>query len=62
MDILKEENITNLLNTDFIGKKIIYFYSIDSTNTHAKSIGNESEDGTVSVYSLQIYFNIRKEV
>ena len=22
----------------------------------------ESEDGTISVYSLQIYFNIRKEV
>ena len=53
MDILKEENITNLLNTDFIGKKIIYFDSIDSTNTHAKSIGNESEDGTVIISEEQ---------
>lgn len=53
MDILKEENITNLLNTDFIGKKIIYFDSIDSTNTYAKSIGNESEDGTVIISEEQ---------
>lgn len=53
MDILKEENITNLLDTDFIGKKIISFDSIDSTNTYAKSIGNESEDGTVIISEEQ---------
>lgn len=53
MDILKEENITNLLDTDFIGKKIISFDSIDSTNTYAKSIGNESKDGTVIISEEQ---------
>ena len=53
MDMLIEENINNLLNTEFIGKKIICFDSIDSTNTYAKSIGNESEDGTVIISEEQ---------
>ena len=35
------------------------FVSVDCANALTYE---ESEDGTISVYSLQIYFNIRKEV
>ncbi|MGL4797349.1 MAG: biotin--[acetyl-CoA-carboxylase] ligase, partial [Paraclostridium sp.] len=53
MDILTQQNISHLLNTDFIGRKIIHFDTIDSTNTYAKSVGYESENGTVIISEEQ---------
>lgn len=53
MDILTEQNITYLLDTKFIGKSIIHFDTINSTNTYAKNIGSESKDGTVVISEEQ---------
>lgn len=53
MDILTQQNITHLLNTEFIGKYIVHFDTIDSTNTYAKSVGYESENGTVIISEEQ---------
>lgn len=53
MDILTQQNISHLLNTDFIGQKIVHFDTIDSTNTYAKSVGYESENGTVIISEEQ---------
>lgn len=40
-DILTFEEISKNLNTDFIGRSIIHFDSIDSTNNKAKELANE---------------------
>lgn len=53
-DILSKENILHNLKTRFIGKEIIHFDSIDSTNNYAKSIANESIDGTVIISEEQV--------
>ncbi|MGL5752379.1 MAG: biotin--[acetyl-CoA-carboxylase] ligase, partial [Paraclostridium sp.] len=53
MDILTQQNIIHLLNTGFIGRNIIHFDTIDSTNTYAKSIGYDSCDGTVVISEEQ---------
>lgn len=53
MDILTKESISQILNTEIIGRNIIHFDTIDSTNTYAKVIGNESEDGTVIIAEEQ---------
>ena len=47
MDRLTEENIKKHLNTKTIGKNIIYFETVDSTNAYAKNAGGSLEDGTV---------------
>ena len=54
-DWLAEKNITQDFPTLEDKKKII---SVDCANAITY---DESEDGAISVYSLQIYFNIRKE-
>ncbi|GAA0102398.1 biotin--[acetyl-CoA-carboxylase] ligase [Paraclostridium bifermentans] len=53
-DILSKENILHNLKTKFIGKEIIHFDSIDSTNNYAKSIANEATDGTVILSEEQV--------
>lgn len=47
-DILTFEEIKNYLNTKYIGKKIIHFESIGSTNSEAKKLAEQGEEnGTV---------------
>jgi BirA family transcriptional regulator, biotin operon repressor / biotin---[acetyl-CoA-carboxylase] ligase len=47
-DILTSEEISNKLKTDFIGKKLIHFDTIDSTNLKAKEMAAlGEEDGTI---------------
>lgn len=53
-DILSKENIVHELNTDFIGREIVHFESIDSTNNYAKSVANEKVDGAVIISEEQI--------
>lgn len=54
-----EKNLTPIyeikhsLTTDYIGKNIHYFKSIDSTNTYANKIANNSEEGTVVISDEQ---------
>ncbi len=52
-DLLNPQNIYHSLETDFIGKKIIHFDSIDSTNDYLKKIGNETQEGTVIISEEQ---------
>ncbi|MDP4146658.1 MAG: biotin--[acetyl-CoA-carboxylase] ligase [Bacillota bacterium] len=47
-DLLTSEELSSLLNTNYIGKNIIHFDSIDSTNNKAKELANHGEgEGTV---------------
>ncbi len=52
-DILTNTNILHRLKTEFIGKEIIHFSSIDSTNEYTKSIGKEEKDGVVVISEEQ---------
>jgi BirA family biotin operon repressor/biotin-[acetyl-CoA-carboxylase] ligase len=53
-DLLTSEEIAPNLNTKYIGKKVIYFDSIDSTNNEAKKLANLGEDeGTVIIAEEQ---------
>lgn len=53
-DILSSFEIQPLLKTRFIGCEILYFDSIDSTNTYAKKIGEENmKEGTVIIADEQ---------
>lgn len=53
-DILSLEEISPYLNTKFIGRNVIYFDSIDSTNTKAKALGDAGEkNGTIVVAEEQ---------
>ena len=53
-DLLSSQNITHGLDTKFIGKNIIHFETIDSTNTYAKKIASDIVDGTVIISEEQI--------
>ncbi|WP_042277241.1 biotin--[acetyl-CoA-carboxylase] ligase [[Clostridium] dakarense] len=53
VDLLTHQNICHDLNTKFIGRNIIHFQTIDSTNDYAKKIANEKEDGTVIISEEQ---------
>ncbi len=53
-DLLSSQNITHGLDTKFIGKNIIHFETIDSTNTYAKKIASDKVDGTVIISEEQI--------
>ncbi|OPJ54827.1 biotin--[acetyl-CoA-carboxylase] ligase [Alkalithermobacter paradoxus] len=46
-DLFVSEVIKSKLNTNIIGKKILCFETIGSTNDHAKKIAKESEEGTI---------------
>src|SRR6056297_1639751 len=52
-DILTYEEITPYLKTENIGKNILYFDTIDSTNKKAKGIAETSPDGTVVISKEQ---------
>src|SRR6056297_1102966 len=52
-DILTYEEITPYLKTENIGKKILYFDTINSTNKKAKGIAETSPDGTVVISKEQ---------
>ena len=52
-DILSYEEIKEYLNTDFMGRNIHYFNSIDSTNSKAKEIALEEKEGTVLIAEEQ---------
>lgn len=53
-DVLSKENILHELKTDFIGKDIIHFDTIDSTNNYAKTIANDKLDGTIIISEEQL--------
>ncbi|MEA2097138.1 MAG: HTH domain-containing protein, partial [Candidatus Cloacimonadota bacterium] len=53
-DIPLPEEIKNGLDTKIIGKKIIYFKTIDSTNSYCKNLVREGiVEGTVVVADIQ---------
>ncbi|NLY85708.1 MAG: biotin--[acetyl-CoA-carboxylase] ligase [Tissierellia bacterium] len=52
-DILSYEEIKEYLNTDFMGRNIHYFNSIDSTNSKAKEIALDEKEGTVLIAEEQ---------
>lgn len=53
-DVLSKENILHELKTNFIGKDIIHFDTIDSTNNYAKIIANDKENGTIIISEEQV--------
>ena len=52
-DLLTYDNLCYRLNTDIIGKKIIHFETIDSTNDYAKKIALKEVEGTVIISEEQ---------
>lgn len=52
-NILSHEEIEPYLNTTYIGRNILYFDTIDSTNKKAKDIADSSSDGTVVISEEQ---------
>ena len=52
-DLLTYDNLSYRLNTDIIGKKIIHFETIDSTNDYAKEIALKEVEGTVIISEEQ---------
>ncbi len=53
-DILTYEEIEPYLNTSFVGRNIIHFDSIDSTNSKAKELSDKIEtDGTIIISEEQ---------
>ncbi|MGN0291028.1 MAG: biotin--[acetyl-CoA-carboxylase] ligase [Lachnospiraceae bacterium] len=53
-DILSQTELESVRNTEWVGKEIYYFESIDSTNTRAKKLAEEgSEHGTLVVADEQ---------
>ena len=52
-DILIYEEVSEYLNTDFIGRNMYYFDSIDSTNKKANEIAFGEKEGTIVVAEEQ---------
>lgn len=52
-NILSYEELEVYLDTDFIGRDIKYFQSIDSTNKRAKELASDLEEGTVLISEEQ---------
>lgn len=52
-DILTLDEIENDLNTRFIGRKVHYYDSIDSTNKEAKKLATLEDEGTVIISEEQ---------
>lgn len=52
-DILTYIEVEEYLHTEYIGRNIRYFETIDSTNIKAKEIAYESEEGTVVISEEQ---------
>lgn len=53
-DILTYEEVEEYLSTDFAGRKIYYFDSIDSTNKRAKEIAFEEPEGAIVIAEEQL--------
>ena len=53
-DLLTYEEIEEYLRTDFIGRNIQHFPSIDSTNKRAKEIALEKKEGTLIIAEEQL--------
>lgn len=53
-DILTYEEIKDYLETEFIGRKIYYYDSINSTNIEANSLADQEEEGTTIVAEEQL--------
>ena len=51
---MKKKGIESYLKTDFIGRNIKYFDSIDSTNKKAKEIARENIEGTLVITNEQL--------
>ncbi len=52
-DILIYEEIEEWLNTEYIGRKVHYYDTIDSTNIEAKNIAYSEKEGTIVVAESQ---------
>ncbi|NLW22501.1 MAG: biotin--[acetyl-CoA-carboxylase] ligase [Tissierellia bacterium] len=52
-DLLTYEEVEAYLNTDFIGRRIYYYDSLESTNIKARDIALEEEEGTVIIAEEQ---------
>ena len=52
-DLLTHNNISYKLDTKYIGRSIIYFDTIDSTNDYAKKVAIQEQDGTVIISEEQ---------
>lgn len=52
-DVLTLEEVEEYLNTEFIGRNIYYFDTVDSTNIKAKELAMEVEEGTVVIAEEQ---------
>ncbi|MBS4537561.1 biotin--[Clostridium sp. D2Q-11] len=53
-DILEPNLIDEELNTEYIGRNIIHYSSVDSTNMEAKKIALEVEEGTTIISEEQL--------
>ncbi|WP_296645622.1 biotin--[acetyl-CoA-carboxylase] ligase [Romboutsia sp. 13368] len=52
-DLLTYNNISNKLDTKYIGRSIIHFDTIDSTNDYAKKVALQKQEGTVIISEEQ---------
>ncbi|MGL4914593.1 MAG: biotin--[acetyl-CoA-carboxylase] ligase [Romboutsia sp.] len=52
-DLLTYKNICHELDNEFVGSKIVHFDTIESTNDYAKTIANESQEGTIIISEEQ---------
>lgn len=52
-DLLKPDNISHNLSTEFIGKKVVHLESVNSTNDYAKEIANRVPGGTLVISEEQ---------
>lgn len=53
-DVMTEEELTSLIDTDWAGRKIVYFDETDSTNLQIKRLGDEgAPHGTLAVADRQ---------
>lgn len=52
-DLLTREELSPYLKTKFIGRNLLYFDTIDSTNTKAKELWRDLENGTLIVSEFQ---------
>ncbi|NLY44656.1 MAG: biotin--[acetyl-CoA-carboxylase] ligase [Tissierella sp.] len=53
-DILTYEEIKDKLKTEFVGRKVYYYDSIDSTNKMAKDIAHNEKEGVIVVAEEQL--------
>ncbi len=52
-DYLTGFELERILFTDIIGKKVLFFEEVDSTNNKAKQIASEEKEGTVVISEVQ---------